>query len=208
MDVLCLMFDCEERGVLESGGTPWNDAEICFAIGGDFDATLACLGELFKHGVLRKNASGAYYSARLMRDEHIRQVRSENGVKGGKKSGKKRRSKTKAKHQAKSKLIPEDEDEEDYSIPIAIDTSEFRTVLAEFAEYRKQIDKPLTTLARKKLLNRLEKYGVAVGIEAMNLSIENGWQGVFPDKVSIPATAASRLPTAEDDAAWSPYGIQ
>lgn len=78
----------------------------------------------------------------------------------------------------------------------------------EFTDYRKQLDKPLTALARKKLLNRLEKYGPAVGIEAMNQAIENGWQGVFPDKVSIPASAASRLPTDEEDAAWTPYGLQ
>lgn len=212
IDILCLMFDCEQRGVLATGGTPITDEELCFVIGGDFARTKAHIAELFDKGVMKKNDAGAYFSARIMRDDEIRKVRAASGLKGGKRSGKTRRSKARSKieanGEAKGKQIPENEyGYIDSSIPVSMRTDEFISTLREFIDHRKELKKPLKKTGLSKLVRQLEKVGAAHAVAALNASIANGWQGVFPDKVSVPvaAASASRLPTAEDDANWTPY---
>jgi hypothetical protein len=76
VDMLCLMFECEQRGVLATSGTAWTDDEIVRAVGGDHDVTLACLRELVEKRVAHRDDRGAVYSRRLVRDEDSRR----NGV--------------------------------------------------------------------------------------------------------------------------------
>lgn len=73
IDMLCLMFECEERGVLISGGRPWTQEEVAAAIGGDTNANLEVLRELIRMGVARMDNRGAMFSPRLVRDEEKRQ---------------------------------------------------------------------------------------------------------------------------------------
>ena len=72
IDMLCLMFECDERGVLASGGVPWGLDEIARAVGGAPDMTLSCVEELLAMGVASRNSSGAIFSRRLVRDEQER----------------------------------------------------------------------------------------------------------------------------------------
>lgn len=83
MDLLCLMFESGERGVLASSGVPWNDDEIINAAGGDAIGTAHELAELVRKGVLSRRTDGALFSRRLVREETIRQIRSAAGKKGG-----------------------------------------------------------------------------------------------------------------------------
>ena len=69
MDVLCLMFQCEQRGVLATGGEPWSEGEIARALPGHTAENLSGLQELLKNGVARKNEQGAIYSKRMVTDE-------------------------------------------------------------------------------------------------------------------------------------------
>jgi hypothetical protein len=50
MDMLCLMFECGDRGVLSVGGVPWSDREIAAAAGGDISEGLECIAELLSKG--------------------------------------------------------------------------------------------------------------------------------------------------------------
>lgn len=54
-------------------------------------------------------------------------------------------------------------------------------VAADFVEHRRQIKRPLTELAAKRMVAKLEGHPDPDGV--LNLSIENGWQGIFPEKV-------------------------
>lgn len=83
IDMLCLMFDSEQRGVLATAGRAWSDSEIALAVGGDHDVTLACIAELTLKGVANRTEGGALYSKRLVRDEHKRRLCSEAGKRGG-----------------------------------------------------------------------------------------------------------------------------
>lgn len=84
MDVLCLMFECDERGVLISNGLIWDLLKLSRVVRGDSTANLAVLRELEGAGVLHRRKDGAYCSARLVRDERLRQVRARAGCAGGK----------------------------------------------------------------------------------------------------------------------------
>lgn len=73
VDMLCLMFECESRGVLVTGSSPWSLDEVVAAIGGNADVTRACVVELVAKGVCRVREDGAYYSHRMVKDEADRQ---------------------------------------------------------------------------------------------------------------------------------------
>jgi hypothetical protein len=77
IDVLCLMFECEVRGVLSTGGLPWGDHEIAAATGGDTAENLSCISELLRKGVAHRNSDGAVYSRRMVRDEQVRKQTAE-----------------------------------------------------------------------------------------------------------------------------------
>jgi uncharacterized phage protein (TIGR02220 family) len=83
IDMLCLLHECEERGVFVTNDIAWTDDEIAQAIGGDKSENLECLAGLLRKGVARRNKSGAIYSARIVRDENKRKLCSEAGKKGG-----------------------------------------------------------------------------------------------------------------------------
>lgn len=84
MDLLCLMFESGERGVLVTGDVPWTDDEIINAVGGDPSTTRFELAELVRKGVLsRRKSDSSLFSRRLVREEALRQIRQENGRKGG-----------------------------------------------------------------------------------------------------------------------------
>lgn len=74
MDMLCLMFECPERGVLASLAGPWTDQEIAGAVSGETPVVLAAINELVAKGVASRRADGAIVSRRLVRDEKERRA--------------------------------------------------------------------------------------------------------------------------------------
>jgi hypothetical protein len=83
MDMLSLMFQCEVRGVLSTGGEPWSDEEIAAAIGGDIGENLSCIHELTSKSVAKRNNRGAIYSHRMVVEQQLRKERASAGRKGG-----------------------------------------------------------------------------------------------------------------------------
>ena len=104
VDMLCLMFECDPRGVLATGGKPWGDDEIASVISGQTAEVLSCIQELLTKEVASRNGAGAIFSRRMVRDEQIRRERAKAGAKGG--------SKPKAKPKANSQQSTEEEDED------------------------------------------------------------------------------------------------
>ncbi len=78
MDLLCLLFECPSRGVfVDASGKPWSDEEIAEAIGGDIGANLGYIAELVSKGVAQRDARGAIFSRRMVRDEQNRRSATE-----------------------------------------------------------------------------------------------------------------------------------
>jgi hypothetical protein len=92
MDLLCLMFEAAERGVLASGGQAWSDDEIISAVGGDPATAATALQELLQKGALsRREDDGAIYSRRVVRDEE-RRTRDRDRMRDWRSTKKDRRS--------------------------------------------------------------------------------------------------------------------
>lgn len=59
----------------------------------------------------------------------------------------------------------------------------FNTI-TEYIKYRRQTNKRLSQAGLDMLLKKLIKYNAAIVVEALEASIANGWQGVFPEKIN------------------------
>jgi len=67
-------------------------------------------------------------------------------------------------------------------IPTELNTDEFRGVFFDFCAERRERKQYVTDRALKGLLNKLKPHGVNIAIEALQESIANSYQGVFPNK--------------------------
>ena len=83
IDMICLSFECEERGIFASNGVPWPDEDIAAAVGGNLTENLHALSELLAKGVCSRNQAGAVFCRRVVRDEQVRQKRVVAGRLGG-----------------------------------------------------------------------------------------------------------------------------
>ena len=80
--------------------------------------------------------------------------------------------------------------EEEIEFPANLQTSQFRQAWSEFLNYRKAGKfKPLQPASIKAQLLKLSGMGHDTAIEAINDSIANGWQGIFPPKGQKPMEA-------------------
>ena len=57
----------------------------------------------------------------------------------------------------------------------------FQDIVEQFEQHRKEIKKKLTKTAQTRLVNKLKSFPKETVISSLELSIENGWTGVFPE---------------------------
>lgn len=83
-ELLLMMHDSDERGVLLVNGQPMPDAVIARRLGLDNQSANQILTTLLAYGVAsRRTTDGALFCRRMVKDENLRQIRSEAGKKGG-----------------------------------------------------------------------------------------------------------------------------
>ena len=203
VDLLCLCFEAKRRGVLaKANGTPWTAKDINAAIGTGM--TLAqvedALNELEENAVLkREESTGCLYSARMVRDEEIRQTRKQAGSKGGSKRVANAQANGQAKGQAKtgssSSSSSSDKKGDVWERPEPVDAMAW----ADFETHRAAIRKPLTDQARTKNANILLEYPPDVQRQIVDTSIANRWTGLFPPKWPVAAVSSEPVrPSARE----------
>ncbi|GAB3589568.1 hypothetical protein [Hymenobacter daeguensis] len=83
-ELLLMMHDSDERGVLLVNGQPMPDAVIARRLGLDNQTANQILTTLLEYGVAsRRESDGALFCRRMVKDENLRQVRTAAGKKGG-----------------------------------------------------------------------------------------------------------------------------
>lgn len=93
-EILLAMFESEKRGILLLNGMPYSDDDLSNLLGISAENTRKISKRLLKVGVASIHvSSGALMCRRMVRDEKIRQLRSEVGRRGGKQSASKRQAK-------------------------------------------------------------------------------------------------------------------
>ncbi|GAA4028025.1 hypothetical protein GCM10022409_10070 [Hymenobacter glaciei] len=83
-ELLLMMHDSDERGVLLVNGAPMPDAVIARRLGLDNQSANQILTTLLDFGVAsRRESDGALFCRRMVKDEILRRVRTAAGKKGG-----------------------------------------------------------------------------------------------------------------------------
>lgn len=83
-DILCIMHESEERGVLLLAGKPIPDDALARMLNLDNQTCNQTVSTLLTYGVAsRRDSDGAIYSRRMVRDEELIKIRREAGKKGG-----------------------------------------------------------------------------------------------------------------------------
>jgi hypothetical protein len=94
IDMMCIAHQCDPYGVLAINGSAMGVAQIARLIGETERRTGALLAELENAGVFSRDTAGAIFSRRMVKDEHIRNVRAKAGHEGWQaQSGKRSRGK-------------------------------------------------------------------------------------------------------------------
>lgn len=84
LELLLMMHDSDERGVLVVNGLPMSNEVIARRLGLDNQKSNQILSTLLTYGVAsRREEDGAIYSRRMVKDENLRKIRVEAGKKGG-----------------------------------------------------------------------------------------------------------------------------
>lgn len=73
IDLLCLMHESPERGILRG----WSDEEICRSIGGRYEAVSSAVTRLVTLGVASRDEDGSLMNRRMARDERERRSSAE-----------------------------------------------------------------------------------------------------------------------------------
>jgi phage replication O-like protein O len=83
----------------------------------------------------------------------------------------------------KIKKVVIEEKKSEIEIPESLNCSDFLQTWEMWKKHRKEKKAPLKETTMAAQLKRFEKEGIDRSIEAMTISMENGWQGLFWDKV-------------------------
>lgn len=226
--MMILAHDCEEYGVLAVDGKPLAPATIARRCGCTPKEYQKLLAELESCGVPRRRHDGAIYSKRMVRDAELRAARAAGGVLGaadGSKGGRpKKTPSTKTEGASKTGVRgfennPPSSSSSSSSSPsggeppsppaasapvvdlisgTVLDTAAFRMAWADWCADRKARKKPITEAAAKRQLAQLAGWGVTKAIQSIEISIRNGWQGLFEPEVARGQSAPASKADASD----------
>jgi hypothetical protein len=204
-EMLLLMHESEERGVLVVNGYPITTEMLARLLGLDNQILSKSLENIKKNGVCGVREDGALYSRRMVRDEELRSKRIYAGSKGGNPVLVKQKS---TKIVVEVKQFPEDEnatenENEDenkdlkkkkVSVPVPVpvgdtgalepppksefDTAEARAALARWGQYsNKTLNRAFDQLQADTLMMRYAGR-VPDFIRDINGAISSGWRTV------------------------------
>lgn len=100
----------------------------------------------------------------------------------------------------KRKRKPKREVVTELIIPASLQTEDFKKAWSEWIPFRIQLKEVKNyNLTFQKQLSILEKMGPSLAIEALNNSIQNEWQGVFPPKTFNHSKPESKIHCSAED---------
>jgi len=112
IDMLCLMFFAEKRGLLQANGKQMESTQLAILVRTDEVTVNGLVTELETAGVFSRLDDGTIYSRRMRRDSLLSEIRSDAGKKGGRpRSEKQKESKVEGTRESKPKARHEDEHE-------------------------------------------------------------------------------------------------
>lgn len=195
-EMLLVMHDCEERGVLAINGVPMSKTEIAFATNLPAGIVEKALQTLEQKAVFSRTKTGAIYCRRMTRQEDLSEIRGVAGAKGGKQKASKRLAKglAKPKQNTEDEIENENEIEDETKtekqegrgmktkprlplppLPAELDAAAWESWL----KHRRTIRKPITPLTAEKIFADYVLHPGDFKID-IDHSIKMGYQGLFP----------------------------
>lgn len=83
VEMLCIMHECTPYGYLCVNGQPMTDSQLARLVGDTVKAVVSYKKELEAAGVYSYDDQGRVYSRRMVKDEHLRNIRAQAGAMGG-----------------------------------------------------------------------------------------------------------------------------
>ena len=196
IEMMCIAHECEEYGKLGQNGRGFSHQTLGKLVGLSPQTCKKLLAELETNKVFSRDEAGIIFSKRMIKDEYIRNTRSDAGSKGGnplllgnlvKQNGKQKPTPSSSSSSSNT------EGGEEIEFPASLQTSRFRQAWSEYLDYRKASRlKPLQPASIKAQLLKLSEIGHDTAIEAITNSIANGWQGIHPPKKNHPQAEARK----------------
>lgn len=81
--MMCVMHECVPYGYLCVNGKPMTNEQLSRLVGETTKSVVKSMAELENAAVFSRDDQGRIYSRRMVKDEHLRNVRAEAGAKGG-----------------------------------------------------------------------------------------------------------------------------
>ena len=223
INLLCIAHECEPYGYLVVNGRAMKAEQIARLVGLSLKDCTKLMQEIIETGVIEITSDGVMFSRRMVKDEAVRSARAEggkagsehgykgaeHGSKGGRPSkemgGKKpplepppssSSSSSPSVNQDQKHVSPPSADDQPAKKKSAFDPLTTKPpnvsakVWADFVAHRKGKSK-LTAVACELIAAKLAGHPDPDAV--LNQSIENGWTGIFPEKVH----AASKQPSGQ-----------
>ena len=167
--IICHLHLCRPRGTATYQVGQW--ARILGISDADAEALLCELKHSGCATVTERSADITVTSRRMVREEQEREANRLRQRRYRDKAGGNEKVTLLSASASASALPP---------IPPELDTEAFRKAWEEWLENRHEKRKPVTARAATKQFEQMVAAGVAGSIAAIDLSIANGWTGVFP----------------------------
>jgi len=198
-EIICLLHESDERGVLLLNGNPMPEDALCRLLGLDNQKLTTALTTLLTYGVAkRRESDGAIYSKRMVADENLRQIRKMAGSKGGNPLLVKQNPTTTVKQKrtpsSSSSSSSSSSIKEESALVLPFESHEFAEAWHRWTKYRKEIKKPITPTMAESQLKNLAAMGEGRAIAMIENTISKGWQGlreeVEPQRGNAPRRGA------------------
>jgi hypothetical protein len=196
-EMICLMHESSERGVLLLNGQPMSEEVLARLLGLDKQTMSDALTKILCYGAARRReCDGAIYSHRMVKDERLIQIRRDSGKKGGNPvllnqiptTGDKQKPTPSSSSSPSATTDSKKSRIQDAPVvfPTNLDTPEFHKAWGDYCDYRKQSRyaklKPASVQSQ---LSTLASWGQEDAIQSIQTTIRNGWQGLFPVRRTI-----------------------
>jgi len=202
-EMILMMHESEERGVLMLNGKPYPNEALARALGLDNQILTTTLTTLTTYGVAKvRKEDGAIYSRKMVRDEEIRQIRIKAGSKGGnpnllnQKATTTVNQKTTTRVNQKStpsssssssislninkKKNPPTPKGEPLNFPPKLDNEACKTAWRDWLEHKKALGKGYKSIKSQEILLRQWADRPTEFIKSIIHSIGQNYQGIFP----------------------------
>lgn len=187
VEMLCIMHECIPYGYLCVNGQPMTDSQLARLVGDTVKAVVSYKKELESAGVYSYD-EGRIYSRRMVKDEHLRNIRAQAGAMGGNPVllGNKDKQKVKQTDNHESKQSPTPSSSSSSSPTGKVKNSAQgacvrpdevpESVWNDFLAIRKAKRAPLTETALDGIRSEAGKAGFSL-TQAIEMCCMRGWQG-------------------------------